>query len=169
MSNGSFVGLFAEAMDKTNVLEENRKNSSESLQKNKIDKKVDLEINGATITELESPSVDTSKGISTSTSGDSISVSVSVSETCNGHESPVKEETLPVEPAETKAAAKSERGVICDENSMDQEREGNPLKASSDGVIGPLPSMDSDEQLEKGDGDGLTANSGKVIKTTTLY
>ncbi|KAH3819608.1 hypothetical protein DPMN_121347 [Dreissena polymorpha] len=150
-----------EALDKATVLEQNLKNSSESLQNNKIDKKV--EINGPTITELESPSVDTSKGISTSTSGDSISVSVSVSETCNGHESPVKEETSPVEPVEAKGAVKSERGVICDENSVDQEREGNPFKAVSEGDIGPLPSMDSDEQLEKGDGDGLTLNSARYI------
>ena len=113
---------------------------SESQQSKCTNKKESLEIKDPSITDLESPSVETTKGISTSTSGDSISVSVSESTQCNGHESPVKEDG---------GEGKGEDVVDgAQEGAMDQEPVA-PQATVTHGT-GELPEGTG---LEQGDGD----------------
>ena len=142
--------LFVESIDKASIREEeeNLKNSSESLQNNQDGKKEKMDVKNSTITDIESPSVETTKGISTSTSGDSISVSE-----CNGHVSPVKEET------DSSSHTAGVNSVVCDENSMDQgveETDG----VKSDQVV----DVESLMGEEKGHGDGSLTNTGKVVQ-----
>lgn len=138
------VIIILESIDKASIREEeeNLKNSSESLQNNQNGSKENMDTKNPTISELESPSVDTTKGISTSTSGDSISVSE-----CNGHVSPVKEEASD----SSKTAVNTESA--CDENSMDQgeaeEGKGGQVLAVEDYL--------GDE--EKGCGDASMTNT----------
>ncbi|XP_052779952.1 LOW QUALITY PROTEIN: SRSF protein kinase 1-like [Mya arenaria] len=138
-------------LDKASLREqkENLKNSSESLQNNLDDRKKNLEIKDPAVPELESPSVETTKGISTSTSGDSISVSVSESTQCNGHDSPIKEEPSADRGRDEVRAAADGTAAICDDAApMDQGgQDAGPV------VMPPPPNM-FDEQEEKGDGDG---------------
>lgn len=102
-----------------------------------------------TITDCESPTVETSKGISTSTSGDSISVSE-----CNGHDSPVKE-TASVQAG----SIDNEVSVTtnCDDNVMDQESDERGQcqeDRDQDGV---------DDDPEKGSGDASSMNDGNLF------
>lgn len=139
-----------DALDKSNIREqeENLKNSSESLPNNVckiVDQKENLDTKNPTITDCESPTVETTKGISTSTSGDSISVSVSE---CNGHDSPVKEETTSVSTGQVD----NEECVSgnCDDNLMDQGSEGRGRDETRHEAL--------DGEQEKGDGDASSMN-----------
>lgn len=103
-----------------------------------------MDVKNPTITDIESPSVETTKGISTSTSGDSISVSE-----CNGHVSPVKEEQTD----SSQTATNNER--VCDDNSMDQGVEDIDEEGKADQVVG----VESLGAEEKGHGDASTTNT----------
>ncbi|XP_053377977.1 SRSF protein kinase 3-like isoform X2 [Mercenaria mercenaria] len=140
-----------DTLDKSSLREqeENLKNSSESLQNNVckiVDQKENLDMKNPNITDCESPTVETSKGISTSTSGDSLSVSVSE---CNGHDSPVKE-TASVEAG----TVDNEVSVTtnCDDNVMDQESDGRSQGNEETEQDAP------DGDQEKGDGDASSMN-----------
>lgn len=141
-----------DTLDKSSLREqeENLKNSSESLPNNVckiVDQKENLDLkNPTTITDCESPTVETSKGISTSTSGDSISVSVSE---CNGHDSPVKE-TASV----TAGNIDNDVSVTnnCDDNVMDQESDERGQSQED------REQDCADDDQEKGDGDASSMN-----------
>lgn len=148
-----FVSL-VESIDKASIREEeeNLKNSAESLQNNQEASKENMDTKNPTITEIESPSVETTKGISTSTSGDSISVSE-----CNGHVSPVKEV---VEDVSSKDAV----NIDCDENSMDQGGEEIELE---DGKSEQVVDVDNLKVEEQGHGDASMTNTG-IVHWTVL-
>lgn len=130
------------------------KNSAESLPNNvcKIDQKENLDMKNPTITDCESPTVETTKGISTSTSGDSISVSVSE---CNGHDSEVKENSASVQTGHVD----NEVCVTanCDDNLMDQDTD----ERSQVNNETRQDTLDVDQ--EKGDGDATSMNEGTRI------
>lgn len=103
------------------------------------------------ITDCESPTVETTKGISTSTSGDSLSVSVSE---CNGHNSPSKEESASVQSGHVDSNECV--NANCDDTVMDQGGEDPTLVEGDDG------SDQRDGACESGigDGDASSVNSG---------
>ena len=146
------ISFVDESLDKTSLREqeENLKNVSESLQNNLSkteERKENLEIKSPNITDCESPVGETSsekKGISTSESGESISVSE-----CNGHSSPVKEESV-TENMGLMCKDNTEN-AICDENKMDQSPEEPTDEQEIPSTLGA--------EGEQGNGDAST-NTG---------
>ncbi|KAL4226553.1 SRSF protein kinase 2 [Mactra antiquata] len=146
-------------IDKSSIREqeENLKNSSESLQNNLgkiVDQKENLDMKNPNITDCESPTVETTKGISTSTSGDSLSVSVSE---CNGHNSPSKEECTSVE---TSGVVDNNESVTanCDDTVMDQGTD-DPTVVVNDGEDDGTEQKDAAAESGIGDGDASSLNS----------